>query len=508
MRSLELLTTSIIYETEHKSIKTSFFEYIEKVCFLGGDVAHILPELTKDGQEEYYLSKTELSYKDKFLKILVCFLLIPALIMARSLYKSNSLTTGRVGKISLSSLLIPTLLLITKYFLRSTHTFKQINPQERLEEGLNIPDQAIKEVQDLLFFILKKRTNDKIQWLSRNNNLIFKLVAYPQFVFKIGPFEYNRPPDQEAIKKGANSRFSNMIKAKEVCMIHRLGSLVIPHAKTISVKDKDSKEYAFIVEESLDFEPTQSRQRELYHQYSKDMNEPLRQLAVLIAHTSFNDVTPRNIPKMNTVPTCIALIDLEHMKSASMGFIGDYRNKSCGLIRCLANEEQIDLIIEEGKKLEIFKYDDDVKLANTVKEQRLKEIKSYEKLCLFYKQKNITGKEPLNIDINTLGLDLTRTGMFKKHTKLREITLKQATEEIITIINTKINEKPDNESRQYKRYVELGQSDYASNLYRRIQMKDEEKEDENWLQEILTAVMNKGYVFSMEDLSTDYCVQF
>jgi len=139
-----------------------------------------------------------------------------------------------------------------------------------------------------------------------------------------------------------------MITAKEVCLANHLGLLIIPQAKQFSVSG-----HSFIAEQTLDFNAKKSGQEHLYHTCANALNETTRQLATLIAKTGFDDVTWRNIPILNEAPHYkgprrIGLIDLEHMNSNVNGFIGVI-DDSCGLIRCVS-EEQIDTVISEARK--------------------------------------------------------------------------------------------------------------------------------------------------------------
>ena len=147
-----------------------------------------------------------------------------------------------------------------------------------------------------------------------------------------------------ANSKIIDKRFFNTIKTYEVCLVNQLNLLVIPHAKKIDIH-VNSDIYSLIAEEALDFDSV-SAQEELFHKYSTELNEAVRQLAILIAKVGFNDVDLRNLrvlkePKEFFGKKRIVLFDLEHLQSAINGFVGD-PNGSCGLIGCVS-EKQIDI---------------------------------------------------------------------------------------------------------------------------------------------------------------------
>src|SRR5690606_29096558 len=104
-----------------------------------------------------------------------------------------------------------------------------------------------------------------------------------------------------------------------------------------------------------------------------------------------------------------ALIDLEHMKSAVNGFIGDI-NSSRGLINCVS-AEQIDIVIEEACKQGVAITDEQ---AQEAKARRLKDLESDKQLLAFYTRNGIaTGKEQIQVNLDSLGLDLTETAKIR-----------------------------------------------------------------------------------------------
>lgn len=210
--------------------------------------------------------------------------------------------------------------------------------------------------------------------------------------------------------------------------------LITPHAKKIEVDDN-----TLIVEETLDFDSNESAQKELYHKYSTALNETTHQLALFIAKTGYNDVAWRNIPILNEAPEFrgdrrVGLIDLEHLYSINNGFTGG-SNRSCGLIKCVS-AQQIDIVIDEARKQGVTVSQD----FSVAKEERLQEIDSDKKLRQFYETKRIvTGKEPLQVDLESLELDLNEKGEITlPGYNASTVSMRKVSEDVITEINRKI----------------------------------------------------------------------
>lgn len=412
-------------------------------------------------------------------------------------------------------------MLIAKALFHSTHNFKFIDPKQKLEKGMIISEDTAIKIQGLMPKILGEQKDDELEWLSTGNNLVFKLAQHPQLVFKIArPNHFHgkgKLPTGGSDKR--DSRFENMVKAKEVCMANQLDLLIIPRAKKLTV-NADGNDYAFIVEESLDFDPDESTHEELYHKYSTELNETARQLATFIAKTGFNDVTWRNIPILKETqkfqgPRRVALIDLEHMKNAVNGFIGDF-NGSCGLIRCVS-KAQIDIVIAEARKQRVAITDEQ---AQEAKNHRLQELESDKKLCTLYEKNGIiTGKEPIQVDLDSLNLDLTgegqisimvgvdETARFGIKWEKQTVTLRKVTEEVIAEMNRLIQNSSDQASTKGKRYFILKTDKDPFRAYNNLGLPsakmfiNEEEEKQLWLRRIVTALVDKGYILKLDKVN-------
>lgn len=488
--------TSVTYGVSSKSLGSFLLENVDNYFYLGGKKAHVIQGRTKSGQEKVILSET----------------------------KSSLL--ARVGKVlSYFTIVIPLIMLIAKSILRSTNSFKLIDPKQKLEKGVNISEDTVVKIQGLMPKILKGGKDDELEWLSTGNNLVFKLTQHPQLVFKIARpnhfYAGNKLPTGGNDK--TDSRFENMLKAKEVCASNELGLLIIPHAKKLTV-NAGGNDYAFIVEESLDFDPNESAHEELYHKYSTELNKTARQLATFVAKTGFNDVTWRNIPILKEArefqgPRRAALIDLEHMSSAVNGFIGD-SNGSCGLIHCVS-EAQIDIVIAEARKQGVAITD---KQARDAKNRRLQELESDKALRALYEKNGvITGKEPIQVELNSLGLDLTEEGQIcvsvgaeedKLKWEKQTVTLRKVTEDILAEMNSLIQNSSDQASTKGKRRFVLNTNKHPFMAYNNLGLSsakvfvDEEEEKQLWLRRIVAALVDKGYILKLDKVNAQgYFIQ-
>ncbi len=475
--------TAIKYKQETKSCIQSALEIVDNYFYLGGKKAYVIQERTKKA----VLCESKVSFLANFGKILSYFTII-----------------------------LPLAMLTTKTILRSTHTFRLIDPKKKLEKGININEDTIAKLQGLMSEIQLRKDHDEITWLARGNNLVFKLVDSPNLVFKMAPAYLSVARAGKLLDSKARSdeRFSNMIKAKTVCLAHQLGQLVIPHSKIIEID-----RYTLIAEEALDLTAEESTQEMLYHEYSADLNEAVRQLAIFVAKTGFNDVSWRNIPVLNEArefqgPRKVALIDIENMGSIITGFTGDDSNGSRGLIRCVS-KAQIDMVIAEAKRQGVS-----AKNFRNAKESRLQELELNKELRQFYENNGIvTGEESIEVDLESLDIDLTEEGKIRVLADFdvltrsglqwedQTVTVRQVTKDVIAEINRLIQESPKNASVKGKRYIVLQTHQEPFRQYSRLGLPpgknfiNEEEEKHLWLNRIIQALIDKGYLFKLDKVN-------
>lgn len=124
-----------------------------------------------------------------------------------------------------------------------------------------------------------------------------------------------------------------------------------------------------------------------------------------------------------------------------------------------------------------------------------------EKLRSFYEKKGfVTGKEPIEVDIESLGLDLTEEF---RYTPKRKVTLKEATEIVVAEINRLIQESPEQASIKEKRNIHLSTSKEPFSRYNDIGLPDkisitEEEAKQSLLRRIIDALVEKGHLFELE----------
>lgn len=479
--------TPIDYRSSPKSINSNLLEKVDNYFYLGGKKAHVIQGRTKTKHEKVMLSE------------------------------SCTSALAKVGKIlSYFTIVIPLIMLIAKTILRSQHSYKIINPKQQLEKGINISEATIAKIQQLIPKIIKREDDTAIEWLAKGNNLVFRIKETPELVYKLAPPGSLILGDKKFLdsKQRSDQRFENMVKAKEVCLTNDLGLLIIPHAKKFAV-EVNGVSYTLIAEESLEFNHNESAHEELYHKYSTELNETARQLSIFIAKTGFNDVAWRNIPILNEVPTFqgdrrIALIDLESMNSAKNGFLGDI-NGSRGLIRCVS-EKQIDNVVAEACKTGGITEEQ----ANEAKKYRLKELQDDQLLRTFHARKGIkTGKEPLKVDLKSLGLDLTEQAQInvtvgvdgnKFKREKQSVTLKKVAKDVIDEINKLIQNSSDQASTKGKRYFVLNTTEHPLSYYHGLGLSskiliDEKDEKKLWIRRIIQALIDKGHIFKLDKVN-------
>jgi len=396
-----------------------------------------------------------------------------------------------------------------------------LQAQKELEKDIFISDDTKEALKKLMPYIVDERTSSSLQYIQvlrfQSRDHVFCLnVSAPNLVFKMAR------PGTHSERNGVwltaeeltKLRFANMIKAQEVCTKHNLNLIGIPHARLFSL-DATS----IIAEERLNIgaDADQEQQFKL-----SGLDETIRQIAIFIAKTGFNDVVWRNMHIRESDPAfqgsrTVMLIDLELMESASEGFYGS-SNGSPGLIGCLFSEKQIEIALQVAKQFDIVSADI---TAERAKEKRIKELEEDQALDKFYAEKGIL-REPSKAievaDLASLGLDLEEQGMINieltdehgKRQKIKEpVTLKQAASYVITAINKKIEENQECRSAKAKRHILLTPTqDEMLYQYNRLGLPPppadnplapitKEELMQRWPWRVITALIKQGHLFKL-----------
>lgn len=424
--------------------------------------------------------------------------------------KVTNFLTQQQKRVAIIALAVLSLIAFAIYYFRNSFikgSVKAIPASDlklahsKLEEGFNISEATLSKIQDLMPKIQAGEKDDAIEWFSTGIILVFKIAGSPDFVFKMARGGWVKATDL------MDEHFAAMVKAKAVCLIHELGLLVIPHTKKIKIDG-----HTLIAEECLDIATENSVQEEFYHKFSTELNEAVRQLAIFIAKTGFNDVIWPNIPLINESEGFhgnrrIGLRDIKRMKSALEGFVGS-ENGSFGLIRCVS-EEQIDLVIAEARKEGVRITDEQIKKA---KNFRLEELESDKKLREFHeKHQIIHGKEHLQVNVDTLGLDLTEEDVENNNDDREQtFTLRKVTEDVVAKINELLDKASDQASIKGKRSILFTTNSRPIRFYECLGatgLWNEEREKKLWLNRIFQALVDQGHLFKFENTNNGYQIQ-
>lgn len=474
--------TPVIYGSHAKSSQQKALEKIDQYFDFCGKKAHVISGVHHEKAEKVLLS-------------------------------SNPLTVQRFFKmvgvtLSFFTIIIPLSFLVSKAILRSIHQYTVIDPKKELEGDLHIAPALLHKIQALIPSLLKQGNTDQIEYLK--DAKVFKLKEEPNLVFKLAlsgnskTLFKGKALDEAVIME---HRFENMVQAKELCLIHHLDRLVIPPSKKITFNTPEGKKCVLIVEKTMNINPDESVQEELYYSQSERLKEVVQQLSLFIAKTGFNDVTPRNIPLMEEEqggPLKVALFDLEYMENTMQGFTGS-SNGSRGLLYCVA-EKQVDLVAEEARKY-------GVKIPENELAKAKKQAALDNQIRQHYKNQGIvTGKEPLKVDIDALDLDGSQTAEICSD-KVLSVTIRDAAEDVIKKINHLLDESSDNHSIKRKRYVLIDTHKFPFNEYADLGVPkskvviDDQDKKKLWLYQILESLLKKGHIFRFHENGYGYFVQ-
>ncbi len=523
--------TAVSFGSLTETCAQSALETVDSYFYLGGKKACVIAGRVQNGKEDIVLAEGDSSCFLSALKVMSYFtIIIPvlALIVKAVLRYQNQFYVIDSRLINLpenassqSNRELQGQNVISERDLDlARREVRIIDPKAELENGIQIAPNLIARIQQLMPKIKRQEEDPGIEWLSHRDTQVFRLTEAPNLVFKMFTAQGVSSMINGRFMNGEEqirNRFNNMIKAKEICLTHRLGLITIPHAKMFEV-EADRRTFPVIAEQSLNVQATESAQEELYRNHADDLGQAVRQLGTFIAETGFNDVVWRNIPVVDEAPGFqgarrIGLIDLEHMESAESGILGSW-NGSCGLVRCLFSEEQMDAVLNDAKQKGIVSHSE----AEQIKARRLEEIRSDRQLLDFYQRKGILAdhRKRIEVDLNTLGLNLDEAEETKVAHIVRNgtddgdelrygtesVSMREVAGETIAEINRLIQETAENESVKGKRYILLDTHHGVGRNYVRLGRQTP------WLRRIINALVEKGHLFKLvEENAHGYFIQ-
>ncbi|MBM3201038.1 MAG: DUF648 domain-containing protein [Chlamydiae bacterium] len=423
---------------------------------------------------------------------------------------------------SYCTVIIPLVMLVLKSILRSSHSYEKIDPQLRAENEIPISTEFIKKISTLIPEITRSQDDERIVWLSKAENLVFRLADDPNHVLKLVKphHNFNSLSLPEGGENETRERFQNIVMAKQICANNNLAHLVIPQTSLFSAY-YNNHEYAIIIEENLNFDPDETDQKCHHKTYESELTNAVKELATFIAKTGFNDVTWRNIPIIKEDEAYIgqrriALIDLEHMQNVRNGFLGD-GNGSCGLISCVSRKN-MNIVIDEMKRngIQLTSQETMPYITNARNEEFFNN-----RLHEYYTQRNMTkGNAPITVNIENLGLNLDELGeisIFEESTQefvSRNISLREVAQEVIDEINRIIENNTSKATIRAKRLAHLHLSHDKFMRYRHLGLPrekiapDTEEEEANlWINQICRALVNNYAVFEVKKARNGLLIQ-
>ncbi len=368
--------------------------------------------------------------------------------------------------------------------------------EAELQEGIDVSDETIAKLQKCIRSIVRTKIHkeDRVKLAeeegikfhaSNDNGCVFELDIAPGLIFKTGL---------------TSDRYNAMINGRTICRIHELGLLVIPNAKKLAIAAQIpeygvSHTYTVIVEKKLDVDPQKSMQEKYFEEYAESLNKVIRQFAWFICKMGY-DVKWENNPVVNKSLDAngdrkLALFDLDLRGSPGDGLFGCGQNR-VGLVRCV-NEEQGNIVAEVAKENGVS-----VLSFAQVHGWRKEELEDARKLKEHYATKNIkTGLEPIEVDLDSLDLNLTETAQVKTADGQHEIiTFKKFAESVLTEINDKIKNSDDQATIKGRRYFALD-----------LEYRPVHHYENKWLPRLIDVLIKGGHLFKSYDSNDEDYIQ-
>ena len=451
---------------EPRSWENSLLEVVDSYFFVGGQRAVILAGRTPKGKEQAILTEMQ-SAKWPTVKA-ISYLILPIFL----------------------------LMLATKAILRFRHTIKLIDPEKELKKGIEA-DTAMVKLYTLFHSIRNYENHEELDWISKRDTLVFKIKGHANFVFKMVH------PSLWGGREFFKTRYQNMVWGKAICIRENFKHIGVPQARLVEY-ELDGYRAPLLIEECFDVEREEGRQEESYLNCGAQLAEASQELARFIACTDFNDITWGHIPLINESAGFqgqrrVALVNLSQMGSAEEGFQQ--------LLHCLPPQtldETIQTIAQIRPEIPI-------EALLFGKAERLEGLKEQTELEKFYSSKGIvSGREPLRVDITSLGLNLeekgTRTQFSFDSGKLEETevltyTMGQAVEEVIKEINRQLAQASPKDTLKGARLIYIDTQTNPMMTYSELPFQwfpPRNKIPRVWLFRIVQALIDRKYLFKLK----------
>lgn len=282
-------------------------------------------------------------------------------------------------------------------------------------------------INNHIYELFNKSYNGMNIYKTRGDRIVFDLKGIDNYIFKISNEH-----------KTMKNRFKRTAYCDYICDVYNFNLLIIPRMYFFKI-NCNSDVFEVIIEEKIQVNTNPNVQEYYFDLYSADINEAIKQLALFICKTKFEDVDWRNIPlinvnkdKLNNIK--IALIDLEDFGSVENGIFGKYGSR--GLMKCV-NIEQCKIIYDIISKnnISLKKYD-------IILEERMMEINNHNHIKNFYLQNNITkGYEKIHIKDIDKFIDIFREYLHIKYPNyIINLELDKIIINIVEYLNNHIND--------------------------------------------------------------------
>src|SRR3990167_3529042 len=325
--------TPISYGSIQRSKSQERLEAVDSYLSLSGRKAQVVPGWNIGKSEGTILIQEETSWGRTALKVL-----------------------------SYCTIILPLIALIAKASLRAPYHFHQIDVRGELEKGIEITEGMKAALQCEKETIYGEPVDsEKVKWEKRFscNLRTFALTTEPNLIFTMVSPGYTYPKDSRKLTEAdiAEGYVASRVRARETCILHDLDLLEIPKLKKFELDG-----HIFIAEQRSLHE--KQDQEQFYEAYAKDDKDDealaALELTTFIAKTGFRvDETTVLCNPDKAHP--FTILDQGSLASrdkipqrAAMGISGSKAfSESCGLIRCLRSEKQIDAVIAKAAKLGI-----------------------------------------------------------------------------------------------------------------------------------------------------------